>query len=100
GRYHHPGDRSAAPIDPGFQGYGETVSTDEGGYRFRTIRPVAYTGRTAHIHFAVTVPRGGKLVTQMYVEGEPGNARDMVLNGIRDPEARKAVIVPFARDDA
>jgi protocatechuate 3,4-dioxygenase beta subunit len=31
----------------------------------------------------------------MYVEGEPLNARDGVLNGIRDPNARRSVIVPL-----
>ena len=31
--------------------------------------------------------------TQMYVEGEPLNAGDGVLNRIRDPEARASVIV-------
>jgi protocatechuate 3,4-dioxygenase, beta subunit len=93
GRYHHPNDRRDAPIDPGFQGFGETVTTGEGAYRFRTIRPVEYPGRTPHIHFAVTAPGGGRLVTQMYVEGAPGNARDALLNSIRDPEARRSVIV-------
>jgi protocatechuate 3,4-dioxygenase, beta subunit len=95
GRYHHAGDSRNVPLDPGFQGYGETVSTADGAYRFRTIRPIAYPGRTPHIHFAITVPQGGKLVTQMYVEGEAGNERDGVLRNIRDPEARKSVIVPL-----
>lgn len=56
GRYHHPRDTRDAPLDPGFQGYGETVSAADGGYRFRTIKPVSYPGRTPHIHFAVTAP--------------------------------------------
>ncbi|MGQ0665122.1 MAG: dioxygenase family protein [Pseudomonadota bacterium] len=95
GRYHHPADRRDAPLDPGFQGYGETVSAADGAYRFRTIRPVPYPGRTPHIHFAVTTP-DGRLITQMYVEGEPGNERDFVLNGVRDPAMRAAVIVALA----
>lgn len=93
GRYHHPNDRRDAPLDPGFQGFGEAVTTGEGAYRFRTIRPVTYPGRTPHIHFAVTAPRGARLVTQMYVEGAPGNERDPLLNSIRDAEARRSVIV-------
>lgn len=93
GRYHHPRDTRDAPLDPGFQGYGEAASAVDGGYRFRTIRPVPYPGRTPHIHFAVTPPGGGRLVTQMYVAGEPGNARDGVYNSIRDPAARAAVTV-------
>jgi protocatechuate 3,4-dioxygenase beta subunit len=93
GRYHHSNDRRDAPLDPGFQGFGETVTADDGAYRFRTIKPVPYPGRTPHIHFAVIAPGGGRLVTQMYIEGEPGNARDGLLNSIRDEAARRSVIV-------
>jgi protocatechuate 3,4-dioxygenase beta subunit len=96
GRYHHPRDTRDAPLDPGFQGYGETVSAADGGYRFRTIRPVPYPGRTPHIHFAVSAPGASRLVTQMYVAGEPLNARDGLYNSIRDPAARAAVTVALA----
>jgi protocatechuate 3,4-dioxygenase beta subunit len=96
GRYHHPRDTRDAPLDPGFQGYGETVSAADGAYRFRTIRPVPYPGRTPHIHFAVTAPGMERLVTQMYVAGEPGNARDGLYNSIRDPAARAALTVALA----
>jgi protocatechuate 3,4-dioxygenase, beta subunit len=93
GRYHHPRDTRDAPLDPGFQGYGETVSAADGGYRFRTIRPVPYPSRTPHIHFAITAPGMERLVTQMYLAGEPLNARDGLYNSIRDPAARAAVTV-------
>ena len=93
GRYHHPRDSRDAPLDPGFQGYGETVSAADGAWRFRTIKPVAYPGRAPHIHFIVTAPGGGKLITQMYVEGEKLNARDGLLNSVRDPVLRRSLIV-------
>jgi protocatechuate 3,4-dioxygenase beta subunit len=97
GRYHHVDDgRGAPPLDPDFQGYGTTVSAADGGYRFRTIRPVPYPGRTPHIHFAITTARGRRLVTQMYVAGEKLNDRDPVLAQIQDPAARASVIVPLA----
>jgi protocatechuate 3,4-dioxygenase beta subunit len=92
GRYRHPSDRNAKP-DAGFQGRGRMVSGADGRYSFRTIRPVAYPGRTPHIHFAVLAPQRGKLVTQMYVAGEPQNARDGVLQSIRDARQRESVIV-------
>jgi protocatechuate 3,4-dioxygenase beta subunit len=95
GVYRHPRAPGQARIDHGFQGYGRTQVDSNGAYSFRTIRPVAYPGRTPHIHFAVHVPGRGRLVTQMYVEGEPLNARDGVLNSIRDPQARQSVIVPL-----
>lgn len=96
GRYHYVDDHNPVPPDPDFQGYGTTVSARDGGYRFRTIRPVPYPGRTAHIHFTITAPRGLRLVTQMYVAGESLNERDPLLSRIRDPAARAAVIVPLA----
>lgn len=95
GRYHHPGDRNPVPVDDGFQGYGQTLADAEGAYRFRTIRPVPYPGRTAHIHFAVSGPGFEPLVTQMYVAGEPGNATDGVLRRI-DAGARERVIVALS----
>jgi protocatechuate 3,4-dioxygenase, beta subunit len=76
GRYHYVDDADSSALDPDFQGYGTTVSARDGGYRFRTIRPVPYPGRTAHIHFTITTPRSRRLVTQMYVAGERLNDRD------------------------
>lgn len=92
GRYRHPGD-ARGPRDDGFQGFGRVVTDADGGYRFRTIRPVPYPGRTPHIHFAVLPPQAPRLVTQMYVAGEPLNERDFVLNKIPDGEARARLIV-------
>jgi protocatechuate 3,4-dioxygenase, beta subunit len=51
--------------DPGFQGYGRTLTDASGGYRFRTIRPVAYPGRTPHIH--VKVKRDGRALLSSQV---------------------------------
>ena len=95
GRYHHPRDRRNAPLDDNFQGYGRSRTGVDGGYRFRTIEPVAYPGRTPHIHFAIRGPGFEPLITQMYVQGAPGNAGDWILNRIRDPVRRASVVVPF-----
>ena len=42
--------------------------------------------------------KGGKelLTTQCYVKGDPGNDRDGIYRGIRDPKARESVTVDFA----
>ena len=94
GVYRHPRDeRGERRRDAAFQGRGRTISDAAGRYRFRTIRPVPYGGRTPHIHFRVQPRDREMLVTQMYVFGEPRNARDGVLNSIRDPRARDSVIV-------
>ena len=94
GIYRHPSDAGVSRRrDGAFQGRGR-VSTDASGrYAFRTIRPVAYPGRTPHIHFMVAPPRRNRLITQMYVFGEPQNARDGVLNNIRDQRQRDSVVV-------
>ena len=87
GVYHHPGDRHAAP-DRGFQGYGQMNPGADGAYRFRTIRPVPYPGRTPHIHFAVSGPGIGRFTTQMYEKDHPLNGGDFVLG--RTPAADRA----------
>jgi protocatechuate 3,4-dioxygenase beta subunit len=89
---------SASPItnrDRFFQGIGRFVTGSNGEYLFRTVKPGIYPGRTRHIHCKVHYPGGQTLTTQIYVQGEPLNNNDSVLNGIRDATARASVIVPF-----
>jgi protocatechuate 3,4-dioxygenase beta subunit len=95
GRYHHPGDRRNVPVDEHFQGYGHFTTTEDGAYRFRTIKPVPYPGRAPHIHFAVTAPGADPFVTQMYVAGAPENAGDFLLNRIGDARRKARLMVDF-----
>ncbi len=95
GHYHHPGDGSRA--DPSFQGFGRVTAGADGRYRFRTIRPVAYSGRTPHVHFKVKLGTRELLTTQMYVEGDPLNERDGIWRRL-DAQDRAAVTVAFERD--
>lgn len=94
GRYRHPGDSGPGEIDPAFQGFGHTVSDAEGRYRFLTIRPVPYPGRTPHIHVAVYPAGREPFVTQLYVAGEAGNAEDFLYRRI-PVERRALVTAPF-----
>jgi protocatechuate 3,4-dioxygenase, beta subunit len=75
GQYHHIGEREGSG-DENFQGYGAVLTDAEGRYRFRTIKPVPYPGRTPHIHFNVVESGRRRLTSQMFIEGEPGNERD------------------------
>jgi protocatechuate 3,4-dioxygenase beta subunit len=95
GVYLHTGSAGREKRDTNFQGFGRFETASAGEYRFRTIKPVPYPGRTPHIHFKVK--RGGRelLTTQCYIKGEPRNDRDGVLRGIRDPRARDSVLVDF-----
>ena len=97
GRYHDHRDRSDAPLDPNFQGYGHYTSENDGTYQFLTIKPAAYGQgywrRTPHIHFRISGRHFDRFTTQMYFAGESENARDGLLNRISDPAMRKSLIV-------
>lgn len=96
GVYLHSGSEGRTKRDSHFQGFGRFLTGSTGEYGFRTIKPVAYPGRTPHIHFAIKTKGRDKFTTQCYIEGEPQNKTDGVLKGIRDEKARQSVIVPFA----
>ncbi|MEK9953087.1 MAG: protocatechuate 3,4-dioxygenase [Curvibacter sp.] len=93
GHYHHPGDGGRA--DPAFQGFGRVTVDRQGHYRFRTIRPAPYSGRTPHIHVKVRLGTRELLTTQLYVAGDPGNARDFLWRHLRSEADRAALTVPF-----
>jgi protocatechuate 3,4-dioxygenase, beta subunit len=69
GRYHHVG-WDNPPRDDGFQGYGVVVTDSDGRYAFKTIRPVAYSGRIPHLHIRVRTANGAALTTQIYMRGD------------------------------
>jgi protocatechuate 3,4-dioxygenase, beta subunit len=92
GHYHHPGDGARA--DPRFQGFGRVTVGADGRYRFRTIRPVAYSGRTPHIHVKVRLGQRELLTTQLYVADDPGNSRDALWRRLGTAD-RTALTVPF-----
>jgi protocatechuate 3,4-dioxygenase beta subunit len=77
GRYHHVGD-DRAPRDDAFQGYGTATTDADGRFSFKTIRPVAYSGRIPHLHFKLRTAAGKSLTTQLYVKGD-STAGDPVL---------------------
>ena len=60
----------------GFRYRGHLFTDGEGRYRFRTILPALYTGRTRHYHLKVQAPQQGVLTTQLYFPDEPTNRRD------------------------
>jgi len=92
GHYHHPGDGDRA--DPAFQGFGRVDVGRDGRYRFRTLRPAPYSGRTPHIHVKVKLDRVELLTTQLYVAGDPGNARDFLWRRLGE-QGQAALTRPF-----
>lgn len=93
GHYHHPGDGGRA--DPDFQGFGRMTVGADGRFRFRTIRPAPYSGRTPHVHVKVLLGGRERLTTQLYVRGEPRNERDGIWRRLSAAE-REAVSWSFA----
>jgi len=87
--YHHPAGGAMNEREPNFQGYGRAVTEADGSFRFRTIKPVPYPGRTPHIHVRV-VPRGARaLATQLYLPDKPGNDQDFLFRQLTpDEQAR------------
>ncbi len=95
GAYLHTGTSNKEKRDAHFQGFGRFLTGSSGEYGFRTIKPVPYPGRTPHIHFAIKTKGRDRFTTQCYVAGEPLNERDGVLQRVKDPKARNAIIRPF-----
>jgi protocatechuate 3,4-dioxygenase beta subunit len=75
-------DEEGAYDNRGFRYRGHQFTDAEGRYRFETIVPALYPGRTRHYHVKVQ-PKGERiLTTQLYFPNEPANRRD----GIYRPE--------------
>ena len=103
GRYCHSRDEHPAPLDPNFSGTGRTMTNENGEYRFTTIRPGAYPWRNhsnawrpAHIHFSLFGRAfATRLVTQMYLPGDPLLALDPIYNSVPDERARERLVSKF-----
>ena len=92
---HSRGVQRGKQRDPHFQGFGKITTNAKGEYRFLTIKPGLYTGRTRHYHIAVVQKGRRVLTTQLYHAGEPQNDRDGILQSIRDEAQRLSVIREF-----
>ncbi len=81
--YRHPGVRLAAgQYDEGFQGFGAGRAGGDGRLRFCTIKPVPYPGRTPHIHIKLRHASFGEVSSQLFIAGDPGNARDFLWRAV------------------
>ena len=60
----------------GFRYRGHLFTDADGRYRFRTIVPALYPGRTRHYHVKVQAPQQSLLTTQLYFPNESTNRRD------------------------
>lgn len=103
GRYAHRRDQHLAPLDPNFTGVGRTLTDDDGGYRFVTVKPGPYpwknhvnAWRPAHIHFSLFgTAFTERLVTQLYFPGDPLFALDPIYQSIPDQAARDRLVATY-----
>lgn len=98
GVYLHRRDPNHEFRDRAFQGFGQSLTGADGGYAFRTIKPVPYPGRTPHIHVKVWYDGRERLTTQFYLPDHPHNARDWLYNRI-PADRREQVTLRFAAAD-
>ena len=92
GIYDHPRQPGRERRDRAFQGFGRLVADAEGRYSFRALKPVAYPGRTPHIHLKVATASGSQLTSQFYVAGDPRNEGDFVFRAAaRSAEQRERI---------
>jgi protocatechuate 3,4-dioxygenase beta subunit len=64
----------------GFRYRGHVFTDEAGRFRFRTIVPARYPGRTRHYHVKVQAANQPVLTTQLYFPKEMGNMRDGLFN--------------------
>lgn len=64
----------------GYRLRGHLFTDASGRYRFETVVPGLYPGRTRHIHVKVQAPNGPVLTTQLYFPGEPQNSSDSIFD--------------------
>ena len=96
GRYRHPRDPNNAPLDPNFQGWGQTYSDEKGYYGFKTILPGAYPAgpgwtRPPHIHFKAAKEYFFPLTTQMYFPEQELNQSDFILQHLSKPQQQMVI---------
>jgi protocatechuate 3,4-dioxygenase, alpha subunit len=97
GKYDHPEDTQDKPLEPGFKGYGRVPLTQEGAFRFVTVKPGPVPGpkeKEQAPHLAISIFMRGllkRLVTRMYFPDDPRNAGDPILNRV-EPARRSTLI--------
>ncbi len=95
GVYIHSKSGDKTTEDKHFQGYGRFLTGESGEYLFRTIKPVAYTGRCPHIHYAVKLKGHDKWTTELHIKDHPLNANDGVTKRVKNAKALEVAFNPL-----
>ena len=73
-------DQEGVYDNDGYRLRGHQFTGPDGSYRFETILPGLYPGRTRHFHVKYQAPDQPVLTTQLYFPGEPDNRRDRIFS--------------------
>jgi protocatechuate 3,4-dioxygenase beta subunit len=73
-------DGSGAYDNAGYRLRGWVRTDARGRYRFTTVVPGQYPGRTEHIHVKITPPGGDTLTTQLYFPNAGANDGDFIYD--------------------
>lgn len=105
GRYASPDDsRKDLPLDQGFIGFGRASTSEDGEYRFLTVKPGRVPGPGNSLqapHIAISVFGRGllkRLVTRLYFDGDAANADDPILDPV--PAERRQTLMARRDGDA
>ena len=97
GRYASPEDRQDKPLEPAFRGYGRSLTDEQGGFRFSTVKPGRVPGpgnslQAPHLNVVIFM-RGllKQLMTRMYFPDDAANAADPVLALV--PVERRSTLI-------
>jgi protocatechuate 3,4-dioxygenase, alpha subunit len=97
GRYAHPDDHQAKPLDPNFSGYGRAPTDEQGRFVIETVMPGRVPGpddslQSPHLLLGI-LARGilTRLVTRVYFDDEPSTSEDPILALV--PAARRSTLI-------
>ena len=105
GRYAHPDDHQAKPLDPHFSGYGRAPTNDAGGFSIETIMPGRVPGPDGSLqapHLLLGILARGiltRLVTRLYFADDASTAEDPIL-ALVPADRRATLLARPVRDDA
>jgi len=97
GKYNHPADRQAKPLDALFRGFGRQVTDAAGECEFETIRPGRVPGprgawQAPHLQVGIFTRGVMKLLaTRIYFSGDAANPECPILG--RVPKSRRATLL-------
>jgi protocatechuate 3,4-dioxygenase beta subunit len=98
GHYRHPQAENQDSLDPNFRYFAHVETAADGSYRFKTIRPKAYSvfglHRAPHVHMKLKRQDLGEVVTEVYFavpEDDRLRERDQVYKS-RGPRGRELIM--------